>query len=49
MEHCEICGKEHATNFTWSEEWVCDSCIEWIDIEEKKVKREIYQYPVREY
>ena len=49
MEHCEICGKEHGNNLLWSEEWACDDCIEWIEAEERKTGKEIYQYPVREY
>ncbi len=33
---CSICGKDEAGNYTWSEEWVCDSCVEWIS--ESKLK-----------
>lgn len=31
MEKCNICGRPDAENFTWSEEWICNSCAEWID------------------
>jgi transcription initiation factor TFIIIB Brf1 subunit/transcription initiation factor TFIIB len=28
---CNICGKDDATNYTWSEEMVCDDCVDYLD------------------
>jgi len=28
---CNICGKDEATNHTWSEEMLCNACVEWLD------------------
>jgi hypothetical protein len=27
---CNICGKDDATNYTWSNEMICDDCVNWI-------------------
>jgi hypothetical protein len=32
MKKCNICGKENsANNLTWSNEMLCDDCVNWID------------------
>lgn len=33
---CGICGKDEASNYTWSQELICDSCVSWIS--ESKLK-----------
>jgi hypothetical protein len=39
---CNICGKEEATNLTWSEEWICDDCVDYLDTFLQDVDNRLY-------
>ncbi len=39
---CNICGKDEATNYTWSEEWICDDCSEYLDRYLQDVDNRLY-------
>ncbi len=39
---CSICGRDEATNYTWSEEWICDECVKWFDKLPPKITHNIF-------
>jgi transcription initiation factor TFIIIB Brf1 subunit/transcription initiation factor TFIIB len=40
---CNICGKDEASNHTWSNETICDDCVNWIDIFMNNVNQFVYE------